>query len=78
MGSGKGTNSYPTEAEATQAMNRQDVVDLMHDMPDKVDIEELMYRLYLKEKLERAEAALAADDVLTEEEVDRLSEEWLA
>jgi len=59
-------------------MNRQDVVDLMHDMPDKVDIEELMYRLYLKEKLERAEAALAADDVLTEEEVDRLSEEWLA
>ncbi len=59
-------------------MNRQDVVDLMHDMPDKVDIEELMYRLYLREKLERAEAALAAGDVLTEEEVERLSEEWLA
>jgi len=58
-------------------MKKQDVLDLMHDMPDEVDVEELMYRLYLRAKLEKAEAALEAGDVLTEEEVERLSEEWL-
>lgn len=59
-------------------MNRRDVVELMHDQPDEVDIEELMHRLYLRAKLERADAALAAGDVLTEDEVDRRSEAWLS
>jgi hypothetical protein len=58
-------------------MKKQDVLDLMHDMPDEVDVEELTYRLYLKEKFEKAEAALAAGDVFTDEEVERMSEEWL-
>lgn len=59
------------------AMKRQEVIELMHDMGDEIDIEELLYRLYLREKLTKAESALEAGDVLSEEEVDRLSEEWL-
>ena len=66
------------EPAATVLIKKQDVIDMMGDLPDEFDPEELMYRLYVREKLARSEAALAAGDVYTEEEVERLSEEWLA
>ena len=57
-------------------MKKSDVFDLLRDMPDDLDPEELIYRVYLKEKLEASEAAAAAGDVLSHEEVVRLTDEW--
>jgi hypothetical protein len=39
---------------------KTDVLDLVQALPDDVDIEDLIYRLYLREKLAAAEADIAA------------------
>jgi hypothetical protein len=64
----------------SSTVKKQDVMELMHDMPDEdeIDIETLMYRLYVRRKIELSEAAIEAGDLLTEEEVDREIEKWFA
>ena len=37
-----------------KSMKKSDVFNLLRDMPDDLDTEELIYRLYLKEKIGRA------------------------
>jgi hypothetical protein len=34
---------------------KQQILKLIKDLPEKVDIDEVMYRLYLRQKLEAAE-----------------------
>lgn len=58
-------------------MKKDDVLQLLRDLPDEFPPDELMYRLYLKQKVDHAEAAAAAGELLTHEEVVRLSDEWL-
>ena len=57
-------------------MKKQEVLDLLEQFSDEVDTEELIYGLYLKAKLERAEAAVESGDVLSHDEVVRRSREW--
>ena len=59
-------------------MKKQDIINLMQDMPDEIDVEQLMYRLYVIRKIELSEASITAGDVLTEEEVDQQIESWFA
>ena len=58
-------------------MKKAVILDLIKDMPDELDPEEVMYRIFLREKLEAAERAVAAGDVLTQDEVEAQSDEWL-
>ena len=58
-------------------MKKSDVLELLREMPDEIDADELMYRLYLKQKLESAEAAAAAGDIMPHDEVMRQSDAWL-
>ena len=58
-------------------MKKHEVLQLLRDLPEEFPPDELMYRLYLKQKVDRAEAAATAGDLLTHEEVVRLSDEWL-
>jgi hypothetical protein len=58
-------------------MKKHDVLELLREMPDDLDADDLMYRLYLKQKLETAEAAAAAGDILPHDEVVRQSDAWL-
>jgi hypothetical protein len=57
-------------------VKKADVADLLRDLPDEIDAEELIYRLYLKEKIDQAEAAARAGDTVTHEEALRLAESW--
>jgi hypothetical protein len=50
-------------------MHKEEVLELVRQLPDEVDTEELIYRLYLLEKLETVEADLAAGRTLSAEEV---------
>ena len=59
------------------AVKKSDVLEILRTMPDEIEAEELMYRLYLKQKLEAGEAALRAGRVVPHEEAVRRSEEWL-
>lgn len=57
-------------------MTKQDVLDLIEPLAEEVDPETLMDRLYLRAKLERAEAAVAAGKVLSHDDVVKRSETW--
>ena len=58
-------------------MKKNDILELLQEMPDEIDADELMYRLYLKQKLESAEAAAATGDIMPHDEVVRQSDAWL-
>ena len=69
------STSDPTQ---NVTITKQDVIDMMQDLPDRFDAEELMYRLYVLLKIENAEASIREHGLIPEEEVDREIEEWLA
>jgi hypothetical protein len=58
-------------------MKKNDVLALLREMPDDIDTDDVLYRLYLRQKLEAAEAAAETGDVISHEEVIRRSEAWL-
>ncbi len=58
-------------------MKKNDVLALLREMPDDIDTDDLMYRLYLRQKLETAEAAAETGDVIPHDEVVRRSDAWL-
>lgn len=43
------------------AISKGEVLELVNQFPDQIEIKELIYRLYLREKLEAAEADIAAE-----------------
>lgn len=58
-------------------MKKQEVLDLLDQFPgDDLDNDRLMQELYLKIKLERAEVAVAAGQVVTHDEAVRRSQQW--
>ncbi len=57
-------------------MTKQDVIDILDRLPDPLDPEQLMYELYVREKLERSEEAIARGEVISHEELVRRSQEW--
>ncbi len=57
-------------------IRKDEVLDLLRQMPDEVDIEDLIYRLYLLEKLAAAEEDIAAGRALSAEEVKAKTASW--
>jgi predicted transcriptional regulator len=50
---------------------------LFKELPDKVDIEEVMYRLYLLQKIEAGETDIQEGRILSHSEAqERLSKKW--
>jgi hypothetical protein len=57
-------------------IRKDEVLEMLRQMPDEVDVEELIYRLYLLEKLAAAEADIAAGRTLSAEEVKAQTASW--
>ena len=57
-------------------MKKQEVLEMVSRFPEDFSAEELMYRLYLKTKLDQAEAAVESGDVLTHEEIVQRTQLW--
>jgi hypothetical protein len=57
-------------------VNKQEVLAIIESLPDQIDPEQLMSELYLKAKLDRAEAAVAREEVVSHEEVVQRSRQW--
>jgi len=55
---------------------KQQVLDLIKDLPDEVDVDELMYRLYLRQKLEAAEEDVREGRLVAHEEVIQETSKW--
>jgi predicted transcriptional regulator len=50
---------------------------LIKELPEKVDVEEVMYRIYLLQKIETGEKNIAEGRTLTHKEAaERLSKKW--
>ncbi len=58
------------------AISKGEVLELVNQFPDQIEIEELIYRLYLREKLEAAEADIAAGRTLSTEELRAETAKW--
>ena len=57
-------------------MGKDEVLDLVRQLPDPIDIEDPIYRLYLREKLAAAEADVAAGRTFSGEELRKQADEW--
>jgi len=55
---------------------KADVLDLVEALPDDIDIEDLIYRLYLREKLAAAEADIAAGRTVSADEARSQAASW--
>ncbi|MGB7000557.1 MAG: hypothetical protein WBE22_00830 [Halobacteriota archaeon] len=55
---------------------KQQVIDMIEDLPERIDVDELMYRLYLREKLEAAEEDVREDRLISHEEVVKETTKW--
>ncbi|MEW6274229.1 MAG: hypothetical protein AB1556_03845 [Bacillota bacterium] len=57
-------------------ITKKQVFDIIKEFPEQIDIEELMYRLYLKHKLDIAEEEIKKGNLLTHEEVIKETSQW--
>jgi hypothetical protein len=57
-------------------IGKDEVMKLMNQFPEQVDVEELIYRLYLLEKLKAAEEDIAAGRTLPPGEVRVQAASW--
>jgi hypothetical protein len=57
-------------------ISKEEVLEIVGQLPDPVEVEELIYRLYLREKLAAAEEAVAQGRTLSAEEVRAQSASW--
>jgi hypothetical protein len=57
-------------------ITKQQVFDLLKDLPDQVDIDEVIYRLYLRQKLELAEQDVREGRLTSHAEVTRETSQW--
>lgn len=55
---------------------KQEVLELLRDMPDEVEVDEIMYRLYLRQKLEAAEKDVREGKLLSHEDVVKKTSSW--
>jgi hypothetical protein len=57
-------------------IEKQEIYKLMEDLPEQVEIEEVIHRLYLREKLEAAEEDIREDRVLSHDDVVAETRRW--
>jgi hypothetical protein len=61
----------------TMNVSKTKVSEIIRDLPESIDIEELMYRLYLLQNIEAGESDSEEGRVLTHKEAtERLTRKW--
>jgi len=55
---------------------KQQVLDLLKDLPEQVDIDEVIYRLYLRQKIELAEQDVREGRLISHAEVVKETSQW--
>lgn len=57
-------------------ITKQQVLEIVEDLPEEVDVDEVMYRLYLRQKLEVAERDIREGWIVPHEEVVKETSKW--
>jgi predicted transcriptional regulator len=62
---------------AAPATAKQEVEQLLHDLPDDSTLEDIQYHLYVLEKIKRGRTDIAAGRHFTQEEAKQRLSRWL-
>ena len=57
-------------------ISKKQVLEIVKDLPEEIDIDEIIYRLYLRQKLEAAEEDVREGRVVSHEEVVGETPKW--
>jgi hypothetical protein len=55
---------------------KQEALESLRHLPDNADIDEIMYRLYVIDKLRKSREAIEHGDTISHEELKREIEQW--
>jgi len=55
---------------------KQDALNVISQLPDSADMEEIMYRLYVLDKVRKGQEAASQGQTLTSDELKREMESW--
>ena len=55
---------------------KQDALDTINQVPENADMEEIMYRLYVLDKVRKGQAVVERSDTLTSDELKRDIDSW--
>lgn len=67
---------YSGRQRLSMTIGKQQLLELIKGLPEEVDIDELMYRLYLTQKLEAAEKDVREGRLISHEEVVKETSRW--
>jgi predicted lipase len=59
----------------SQTLKQEALASLQH-LPDNADIDEIMYRLYIVDKIRKSREAVERGDTLTHEALKREIDQW--
>ena len=57
---------------------KEEVIQLLKDLPDNSTIEEIQYHLYIRQKIQRGIKDVEEGRTYTQEEMETRMEKWLA
>ncbi len=57
-------------------MKKQDILDIVQELPDEVDVDKLIYTLHFRREIDRGLAEADAGQEVSLEEIDVLIDEW--
>ena len=57
---------------------KQEVIELLKDLPDTSTLEEIQYHLYVRQKVQRGIQDVEEGRTYTQEEVEKRMEKWVA
>lgn len=57
---------------------KQQVQDILEKLPEDASLEDIQYHIYVRQKIEQGLADVAADRVVSHEEVQRRLAKWLS
>jgi hypothetical protein len=55
---------------------KQEALESLQSLPDDADIDEIMYRLYVIDKLRKSREAIERGEVISHEDLKREIEQW--
>lgn len=55
---------------------KQDALNTINQLPDNADMEEIMYRLYVLDKVRKGQEAVEQGQTLTSDELQREIDSW--
>lgn len=72
----KSMNLLLMTGRVTMQAAKQDALNTINQLPDNADMEEIMYRLYVLDKVRKGQEAVERGETLTSEAMQREIDQW--